>query len=263
MTSLLAHPLLAQSLFLPALRPPSRPFLKSMHPFNRPAPPFRARIMALAPSSPPSNPHIDPPPDVASTSITAPQSGFHRLGRFLNVSSRWIVVAVVIAVVVWKHDDQVLWAVTGGILNAGLSKLLKKIFNQKRPLTALGLKADPGMPSSHAQSLGYLSLYAALGLISWQGLDFLIGTAAAMIILCAACLAWLRISQGLHTPAQVIVGAGFGCTMACLWIGLWHLFIQKAVTSSVTAHYSLYCIFGFVVICFTAFGIRKWRLGDA
>lgn len=200
------------------------------------------------------------PPAPPSSTL---DGALHRVRHFLNLSSRWIVVAVVIAVVAWRHDDQVLWAVTGGILNAGNSKLLKKIFNQQRPLTALELKVDPGMPSSHAQSLGYLSLYAAAGLIFWQGPHIFSIAGAVVIVFCAAYLAWLRISQGLHTPAQVIVGAGFGCSMAGVWIVLWHFILHEAVASSVIVQYSLYSIFCFAVFCFLAFGIRKWRFGEA
>lgn len=200
---------------------------------------------------------------VPSSSSSAHQTRADQLRRALNVSSRWVVVAVVTAVVAWRHDDQVLWAVTGGILNAANSKLLKKVFNQQRPLTALGLKADPGMPSSHAQSLGYFSLYAALGLIFWQGLHILVVAGAATILLCGIYLTWLRISQGLHTPMQVMVGAGFGCSMAGAWIALWHNFVREAVSSLAVCHYLLVCFFGFSAFCFIAFGLRKWRFGDA
>ena len=82
---------------------------------------------------------------------------------YFLLQSRWAVAVTVAAVVVWRHDDGVYWAVIGGLLNAASSKFLKRVFNQQRPLTALGLKDDPGMPSSHAQSLGFFSLYASFG----------------------------------------------------------------------------------------------------
>lgn len=82
----------------------------------------------------------------------------------LLLQSKWVVLATAATVVlIWRDHDQVLWASTGSVLNSASSKILKKIFNQQRPLTAVGLKADPGMPSSHAQSLGFLALYAAFG----------------------------------------------------------------------------------------------------
>eukprot|EP00249_Psilotum_nudum_P010457 c22555_g1_i1 orf=124-750(+) len=116
------------------------------------------------------------------------QSLFYRFGHFVNKSSKWVVGMIVVAVVAWRHDSEMLWAITGSILNAGNSKILKKIFNQNRPHLALGLKADPGMPSSHAQSFGYLGVYAAIGLIKWHGLHNSSVAAATVTLLCAGYL---------------------------------------------------------------------------
>ena len=73
-----------------------------------------------------------------------------------------MVVAAVAGVVLWRNDEQAYWAVIGGVVNGVASKLLKKAFNEQRPLTAHGLKHDPGMPSTHAQSFAFFSLYASL-----------------------------------------------------------------------------------------------------
>lgn len=52
-----------------------------------------------------------------------------------------------------RHDMEALWATSGGVLNAGLSTALKGILNHERPVSTL--RSDPGMPSSHAQSIFY------------------------------------------------------------------------------------------------------------
>lgn len=193
----------------------------------------------------------------------SPPSTCHWIQHALNVSSRWVVLATAATVVmIWRDHDQVLWASTGSVLNSASSKILKKIFNQQRPLTAVGLKADPGMPSSHAQSLGFLALYAAFGVISWLGLNMPGIASASLVLFGGSYLAWLRISQGLHTPLQVIVGAGFGCSMATLWIVLWHYVVKEVVASSIVYHYFLVGIFGLSALSFLAFGACKWRLGD-
>eukprot|EP00246_Nothoceros_aenigmaticus_P011747 TRINITY_DN3330_c0_g1_i3.p1 TRINITY_DN3330_c0_g1~~TRINITY_DN3330_c0_g1_i3.p1 ORF type:complete len:177 (-),score=11.83 TRINITY_DN3330_c0_g1_i3:14-484(-) len=88
----------------------------------------------------------------------------------INKLTKWIVLIAMAGVVVWRHDEAVLWSGIGAIVNSGNSKLLKALINQQRPLSALHAKADPGMPSSHAQSLGYVACYAAIGCLSWQGL---------------------------------------------------------------------------------------------
>ncbi|XP_057820258.2 uncharacterized protein LOC131033139 isoform X3 [Cryptomeria japonica] len=100
--------------------------------------------------------------DGASNSGTSSRGIGHHINRF----SKWVVSAIFAAVVIWRHDAGVIWAVVGSVLNTSNSKLLKRIFKQQRPPSALGLKADPGMPSSHAQSLGYLTLYAALSCVA-------------------------------------------------------------------------------------------------
>lgn len=57
-----------------------------------------------------------------------------------------------------------LW-VFGGILNAALSKVLKRLINESRPAGAK--VADPGMPSSHAMSLFFLSVFVAAAAQDW------------------------------------------------------------------------------------------------
>ncbi|KAI5073074.1 hypothetical protein GOP47_0011087 [Adiantum capillus-veneris] len=185
------------------------------------------------------------------------------LQQSLNASSRWVTVAVILAVFVLRHDDQVIWALTGSIMNSLSSKLLKRMFNQQRPLTALGLKADPGMPSSHAQSFGFLGFYAAVAVILWKGFNILGVASASSVLLCCTYLAWLRYAEGLHTLPQVVVGAGFGCCTAAIWIALWHYLVREVVTSSIVYHHLLVGLFALLTIGFIAFGVRKWRFGEA
>lgn len=63
-------------------------------------------------------------------------------------------VALFSLVLISRRDAKAIWIAMGAILNVGLSITLKKILNQERPLTAS--KSDPGMPSSHAQSIFYI-----------------------------------------------------------------------------------------------------------
>lgn len=94
------------------------------------------------------------------SSASAPSSrGFN---HYVNKASKWAISVTFAAIVVWKHDGEVMWAVSGSVFNTGSSRILKYLFNHQRPLSALSLKTDPGMPSSHAQSIGYLAMYAAL-----------------------------------------------------------------------------------------------------
>lgn len=188
----------------------------------------------------------------------------HRLQHALNVTSKWIVSAIAaIVVIVWRDQYHVLWAITGAVLNAASSKLLKKFFNQERPLSAVGLKEDSGMPSSHAQSLGFLSLYAAFGVVLQLGTNILGLASASLVLFCGNYLAWLRIAQGLHTHLQVTAGVGFGYSMAVLWIVLWCFCVEEVVASSTVYQKLLIGASGLSILFFILLAVRKWRLGDA
>ncbi|GJM86563.1 hypothetical protein PR202_ga02432 [Eleusine coracana subsp. coracana] len=53
-----------------------------------------------------------------------------------------------------------MWLFLGAIANRLLSKILKKTLNYERPTQAL--RSDPGMPSSHAQSIFYAATILVL-----------------------------------------------------------------------------------------------------
>lgn len=194
------------------------------------------------------------------SSASAPSSrGFN---HYVNKASKWAISVTFAAIVVWKHDGGVMWAVSGSVFNTGSSRILKYLFNHERPLSALSLKTDPGMPSSHAQSIGYLAMYAALSLISWQGFSALTVVGGLAILICGAYLAWLRVSEGLHTYAQVLVGALLGAVAAIAWFSLWKAVVLKSFTSFLWVKITLYV--GSVIVClgFLAFVVRTWRFGE-
>ena len=60
----------------------------------------------------------------------------------------------------WKHDAEIMWALLGAVVNTVLSSFLKKMLNHERPAPAL--RSDPGMPSSHAQSIFYAAALLVL-----------------------------------------------------------------------------------------------------
>ena len=61
---------------------------------------------------------------------------------------------------IWKHDAEIMWFLLGAVGNSLLSMVLKKMLNHERPAAAL--RSDPGMPSSHAQSIFYAATILAL-----------------------------------------------------------------------------------------------------
>ncbi|KAH9319915.1 hypothetical protein KI387_021684, partial [Taxus chinensis] len=97
--------------------------------------------------------------------------------------TKLVLLIAVSSILVWRYNSpEVLWAFTGCVLNGGSSKPLKRLINQPRPASATGLKTDSGMPSTHAQNLGYIATYAIFILIGCKGLNtFTLGVAFAII----------------------------------------------------------------------------------
>lgn len=60
-------------------------------------------------------------------------------------------------VVILRHDVEALWLLMGSVLNVVLAKILKKVLNQDRPVSTF--KSDPGMPSSHSQSIFFAATF--------------------------------------------------------------------------------------------------------
>nr|GMC62658.1 lipid phosphate phosphatase epsilon 2, chloroplastic-like [Ipomoea batatas] len=86
--------------------------------------------------------------------------GFSQLEPTLNNMSKWVVVAVFGAILLWRHDAESLWAAMGSAINSTLSIILKRMLNQKRPSSTL--RSDPGMPSSHAQSIFFIATFSVV-----------------------------------------------------------------------------------------------------
>ncbi|KPI88360.1 hypothetical protein ABL78_2535 [Leptomonas seymouri] len=130
--------------------------------------------------------------------------------------------------------------IANACITAGLSKVLKRCINHSRPPGAR--KSSPGMPSNHATVLSFLSVCAVFALqicvestpvpgltrnnawrlfpvpavpdipASW------VKPLQALLIVYSLYLTRLRVVQGHHTVAQVVVGYlfGTGCAVLCL-----------------------------------------------
>ncbi|KAH9319938.1 hypothetical protein KI387_021707, partial [Taxus chinensis] len=67
--------------------------------------------------------------------------------------------------------------------------------------------------------------------IGWQGVTALSAGGVFAILICGAYLAWLRVSEGLHSYDQVLVGASLGSLTAAIWFWLWKVIMLKAFIS--------------------------------
>lgn len=131
--------------------------------------------------------------------------------------TKWCVAGCAAAAVLYRHDLASLLCVSGAIGNALLSKVLKRLLNEARPSGAR-LK-DPGMPSSHSQSLFFFASYLSCAAAHATRPALRVGAVALLPL--AGFLAWQRVRAGLHTPAQVLVGGTIGCATGagwCVWL---------------------------------------------
>ncbi|CAK9094648.1 unnamed protein product [Durusdinium trenchii] len=150
----------------------------------------------------------------------------HGLLHHIDAGTKWLVSGAVFGVLLWRQDSAICWCVLGSVGAAANCKCLKVLINQSRPRGAR--KVDPGMPSSHAQSLGFLSIYFALDVAfpfsgPAQRVPTDSGRAAWAGMLVAGGLfgSWLRVAMGFHTTAQVAVGYALGAASAVVWQSLY------------------------------------------
>ena len=100
-----------------------------------------------------------------------------------------------------------LYYITGALLNALLSKIIKRVVRQPRPPTSK--KGGYGMPSSHAHLLFYfLTITTFLSRAHYPSyLSLALAVALGSHALTAS---YWRVADGLHTLSQTAVGAVLG-----------------------------------------------------
>ncbi|XWS42089.1 hypothetical protein CRYUN_Cryun17cG0138800 [Craigia yunnanensis] len=106
--------------------------------------------------------------------------GLQGLKPTLNRLSKWLVAALFGGVILSRHDAEALWMAMGSIVNALLSVELKRVLNQERPVA--GLKSDPGMPSSHAQSIFFTVVFTIASILEWLGVNVLSGSITVLAL---------------------------------------------------------------------------------
>ena len=141
-------------------------------------------------------------------------------------SARFAVSGCVAAALVSRRDASTMLWVVGGILNAVLAKVLKRVINQARPEGARTL--DPGMPSSHAMSLFFLATFVVCAANhAWEVKDLLMRLGASAVLLAYATTArWdpppPRFSfTDASAPRPVPMTRRFWIWAQCLASGSW------------------------------------------
>ena len=212
------------------------------------APDARERIVAVSADS--GSAPSDGPPTVQTSLLVSCLS-------YINESTKFLVSGAALATLVARPEVAVVWCLIGSVVNSACGKVLKKLLNEKRPEGAA--KADPGMPSSHALSLSYLSVYAAAAL-AWRGgrdggavLFFgpargapwpvsatLVAPGCVALIALGVFFTWLRVKLGYHTKPQVVVGYVLGAATAMAWFAVGEKFVVPAATRDAKVVFVLY-----------------------
>ena len=138
------------------------------------------------------------------------QSKSNDVGKFveyLGKSTSSFVSLSFFSVLAWKRDAFMFTFFAGAIGNAILSKVLKRILDQSRPEALASEESlrekptDPGMPSSHAMSLGFIGTFTSLNIPQlWIPISLYIFVAL-----------YYRVKINLHSIEQVLVGIIIGC----------------------------------------------------
>jgi dolichyldiphosphatase len=146
-------------------------------------------------------------------------------------------------------------ASAGSIANSLAGKLLKKVLKISRPPGAR--KADPGMPSSHGVSLGYLATYAAVALLARDASVWDAPAAVALQVL-GLFLAALRVGLGYHTAPQVVVGYTMGAMNAFALHSLGEAFVLPALAAAPASQAALFALTALFIAAFAAQGAASW-----
>lgn len=166
--------------------------------------------------------------------------------------TKWVVVVSMSAIVLYRNDISSVLFALGSILNSILGKFLKRLIKQSRPDGAT--KCDPGMPSSHAISLSFISIAILVNVVKFSHLNFSWSLAGALIVVFLGAVAsWWRIAAGYHTVSQVFAGWILGAFDAVIWCSVVTPVLRSSIThfiehSNLFSTIPLFVII--IVVCF-------------
>jgi membrane-associated phospholipid phosphatase len=124
--------------------------------------------------------------------------------------TKWVVSCAVGGGLLYFHDAPAILLAAGGLANAAVTKVAKRMINAPRPESAPeAKKVTAGMPSSHASSLAYFAV--ALVLLTRQPYTL---TALVLAVIASG---W-RVTAKYHTVEQMLAGLALGSVNACLMV---------------------------------------------
>ncbi|KAJ0248874.1 Lipid phosphate phosphatase epsilon 1 [Hirschfeldia incana] len=178
----------------------------------------------------------------------------------VNRMSKWVVSILFASVVLLRRDGTALWGIIGSVSNSALSVVLKRILNQARPDATS--RSDPGMPSTHAQSISFISVFAVLSVMEWLGTSKVSVFLSCLILASCSYFIRLRVSQKLHTSNQVVVGAIVGSVFCILWYTTWNSLLLEAFESSLLLQRSVFLVAAAFTLAFATHVALNWFRND-
>lgn len=206
---------------------------------------------------PPTNTNTTPPPPPPRALV------------LVNRATKYAVsLAVAVALCLSGATPRACWDVAGAVASSAANKALKRLLAHERPAGAP--KADPGMPSSHANSLSFLAVTAALeiwrvggggGGGGWGAGASASAAAGVAVLSLGAFLSWLRVRLGFHTPEQVAAGCTFGAACALGWHALAPPALEALAGAAGSERAAGACLKGVAALAGAAFALGNARGG--
>jgi dolichyldiphosphatase len=187
------------------------------------------------------------------------------LSSFIDQCTKWCVAVLAFWIgCAHTREDNVLppYYLLWALATAGLGKVIKRKLAHSRPKGSK--RPSHGMPSSHATSLSCLSVIATVAVAGYdangirsalQNRPVLLICVMSFPLLVAVILTILRVTEGHHSPVQVlagwILGAGSAATAFLMETHLFHVNTWDPATKTIFVSMALVAAFGA--------GARNWK----
>jgi dolichyldiphosphatase len=161
------------------------------------------------------------------------------IGLILSIITLFpiLIPAQIVALLLVQRDWDTFVFLIGNLTNVALNGVLKRVIRESRPLRSCGagvhspFKAGSheefGMPSNHAQFMGFVAMFMMLYLQARSQRPTLEKTSTIVSAWCAAALcSYSRVYLGYHTTRQVVVGTGVGALFGLAWFLLYVYYLE-------------------------------------
>jgi dolichyldiphosphatase len=147
----------------------------------------------------------------------------------------FVILIVLGTLCLFRRDIHIIHILMGQVMNEGLNLIFKFYWRELRPNNK---RKDYGMPSSHAQFMGYILAYL-IALLRYHvrftegssrslpiSEKVLKGICFTMLISVSFLVIFGRVYLNYHTPSQVLVGFICGTMMGNLWFYIYQQCLQ-------------------------------------